>query len=74
MIRGGLWWAAPFVLVWLDIYNNGVTLIHMDNTTTPSEPILPEPGTYAYTARVMAELMPDFDWDAWKDEQKEGGL
>lgn len=45
----------------------------MDNNT-PSEPILPEPGTYAYTARVMAEIMPDFDWDAWKDEQKEAGL
>lgn len=27
--------------------------------------------TYAATANVMAEIMPDFDWDAWKDEMKE---
>lgn len=27
--------------------------------------------TYADTAQVMADLMPDFDWDSWKDEMKE---
>lgn len=31
----------------------------------------PPPGTYAFTARMMAEVFPDFDWDAWKDEMKE---
>lgn len=33
----------------------------------------PPPGSYAETARAMAELFPDFDWDAWKDEMKDGG-
>lgn len=33
----------------------------------------PPPGTWAATARMMAGLGldPDFDWDAWKDEMKE---
>jgi hypothetical protein len=41
------------------------------------EPVIPEgppPGTWAFTARLMAETAPpdeDFDWDAWKDEMKE---
>lgn len=34
----------------------------------------PEPGTYAYTARLMAGIFPDEDWDAWKDEMKEREL
>lgn len=34
----------------------------------------PEPGTYAYTARLLASIMPDEDWDAWKDEMKERDL
>jgi hypothetical protein len=56
-------------------------------TCQPEEPIPPtekdssaapvrtEPpvGTYAYTARQMAQMFPDFDWDAWKDEMKERG-
>lgn len=38
----------------------------------------PEPGTYAYTAMLMAQIMPvdedpDF-WDRWKDEQKDREL
>jgi hypothetical protein len=38
----------------------------------------PSPGTYAYTARMMAQLSPvdgdpDF-WDSWKDEMKERDL
>jgi hypothetical protein len=37
----------------------------------PNEDEQPEAGTYADTARVMAEILPDFDWDAWKDEAKE---
>lgn len=28
----------------------------------------------AFVAREMAEMFPDFDWDAWKDEMKEGDL
>lgn len=36
----------------------------------------PEIGTYAYTARMMAEICPVDDdpdfWDRWKDEMKEG--
>lgn len=31
----------------------------------------PIPGTYAFTAMVMARMMPDYDWDAWKDEMKD---
>jgi hypothetical protein len=31
----------------------------------------PEVGTYAYTARFMSDLFPDFDWDKWKDEMKD---
>ena len=34
----------------------------------------PLPGTWAYTARAMAEVFPDFDWDAWKDEMKDREL
>lgn len=37
-------------------------------------PIQPEPGTWADIARFMAEEFPDEDWDAWKDEMKEGDL
>ena len=43
----------------------------------PREVPQPEPGTYAYTARLMHSMDPapngdpDF-WDKWKDEQKEG--
>ncbi len=31
----------------------------------------PQPGTYAYTAFLMAQLYPEEDWDAWKDEMKD---
>lgn len=41
----------------------------MTNDDEPSEQ--PVAGTYAETARIMAEMFPDFDWDAWKDEAKE---
>lgn len=34
----------------------------------------PEVGTYACTAKTMAQIFPDFDWDAWKDEMKEADL
>lgn len=39
-------------------------------TTAPTDP---PPGSWAETARFMASFYPDdgFDWDAWKDEQKE---
>jgi hypothetical protein len=33
----------------------------------------PPPGSWAETAREMARMYPDMDWDAWKDEMKEGG-
>ena len=39
-----------------------------------AEAMLPPPGSYAETARAMADIFPDFDWDAWKDEMKEGAL
>lgn len=37
---------------------------------------VPVPDSYAATARFMASLDPDddFDWDRWKDEMKEGDL
>jgi hypothetical protein len=31
----------------------------------------PPAGTWAATARAMARLFPDFDWDTWKDMHKE---
>ena len=37
----------------------------------------PQPGTWAFTARLMAMTAPedeDMDWDAWKDEMKEADL
>jgi hypothetical protein len=35
----------------------------------------PQPGTWAYTARVMASMDDSgFDWDAWKDEMKDKSL
>ena len=35
----------------------------------------PQPGTWAYTARMMAEGDDSgFDWDAWKDEMKDRDL
>lgn len=34
----------------------------------------PPPGSYAETARIMAEMFPNEDWDAWKDEMKERDL
>jgi hypothetical protein len=33
----------------------------------------PPAGSWASIARVMSRECPDFDWDAWKDEMKEGG-
>lgn len=38
--------------------------------------MLPPPGSWAETARMMAQAFPDddFDWDRWKDEMKEGDL
>jgi sugar diacid utilization regulator len=41
------------------------------NTRSASSP---PAGSWAATARAMAEVMLEFDWDAWKDEMKEGGL
>lgn len=53
----------------------------MENDKTPTADESPEishtepmPGTWADTARLMAEIDPDFDWDAWKDEMKESDL
>lgn len=31
----------------------------------------PTPDSYAATARLMAGMFPDEDWDRWKDEMKE---
>jgi len=41
------------------------------DTTTPDDTTEPPIGTWAATARLMAEVYPDFDWDAWKDEMKD---
>lgn len=38
------------------------------------EPREPPAGSWAATARMMASLDPDFDWDSWKDEMKERDL
>lgn len=38
---------------------------------TLNDHLTPPVGSWAYTARMMAELEPDFDWDRWKDEMKE---
>ena len=47
-----------------------------DNNPEPTKDedgrISPPLGSYAATAREMAKLFPDFDWDNWKDEMKEG--
>ena len=44
----------------------------MDNNNEQHEP---EPGTLAFTARMMAQSMPDDEdpdfWDRWKDEMKD---
>lgn len=40
-------------------------------TNPAPEKMEPEVGTYADTARFMAEIFPDYDWDTWKDEMKE---
>lgn len=39
----------------------------------PIKPEMPPVGTWAHTARLMAEMDPtgEVDWDAWKDEMKE---
>lgn len=34
---------------------------------------VPPIGSWAETARFMAGMYPDFDWDTWKDEMKERG-
>jgi len=36
----------------------------------------PPPGSWAETARMMAQLFPDegIDWDAWKDEMKDSEI
>jgi hypothetical protein len=40
--------------------------------------LMPPVGTYAYTAMLMAQIMPVDDdpdfWDNWKDEMKEADL
>lgn len=40
--------------------------------------LMPPVGTYAFTARLMADLMPDDEdpdfWDRWKDEMKDRDL
>ena len=40
---------------------------------------LPPPGSWASVARTMADMPQDpnelpFDWDAWKDEMKDGQI
>ena len=47
-----------------------------DSKTPDTIPCEPPPGSWAETARMMAQMFPDdgFDWDAWKDQMKEGDL
>jgi len=41
----------------------------------PSGPVGPPPGSWAATARIMAQGDDSgFDWDRWKDEMKEKDL
>lgn len=40
-------------------------------TALPEDLHEPPAGTYAATARAMASLFPEFDWDAWKDNMKD---
>ena len=40
-------------------------------TALPEDLHEPPAGTYAATARAMARLFPEFDWDAWKDNMKD---
>jgi hypothetical protein len=43
-----------------------------DPDSLGSDDIGPAPGTWAFTARLMAQGDDSgFDWDAWKDEMKE---
>ena len=41
--------------------------------TAAGIPTQPPAGSWAETARMMAQMFPDSDtdWDAWKDEMKE---
>ena len=44
--------------------------------TTEKERTVPPAGTWAATARLMAEIYPEVDgdpdfWDRWKDEMKD---
>jgi hypothetical protein len=43
-------------------------------TVTEDQQIGYRPWKYADTARVMATIVPGFDWDSWKDEMKERDL
>jgi hypothetical protein len=51
--------------------NNKTNSEEMENLAVDA--MQPQPGTYAFTASLMAEMFPgdDFDWDKWKDEQKD---
>lgn len=42
----------------------------------PEDESKPPPGSWADVAREMARMFPDegIDWDAWKDQMKEGDL
>ena len=47
-----------------------------ERTTTEAERTVPPAGTWASTARLMAEFYPEVDgdpdfWDRWKDEMKD---
>jgi len=36
--------------------------------------VRPPVGSVAFTAFLMADMFPNEDWDAWKDQMKEGLL
>lgn len=66
MVRVATWKVDAVTTVTLDA-NGGLGRI-----TLTAVPIEPPPGSWAATARLMAEGDDSgFDWDRWKDEQKE---
>ena len=58
-----------FALVFLDL-----TILEPENAVVLPLLDMPEIGTLAYTAQVMSLLMPDEDWDQWKDDMKDRDL
>ena len=53
------------------------SVVETNGTIVKSVPAMirnPPVGSFAETARMMAKLFPNFDWDAWKEEAKNTGF